>query len=138
MSQDENAGAKGRSPRRLWRRWEEIQVTKTATAWSWAAVAGLTMILGFTWGGWVTAGTAEMLAVRRVDDALLQRLGPICAAQFKQGAGQGQKIQELEQMDNWKRGEYIEKHGWATMPGEEKPDGRVATECARLLLSGTK
>jgi hypothetical protein len=66
-------------------------------------------------------------------------MGLICATQFKQEAGEKtQKLQELEKMDNWKRGEYVEKQGWATMPGEQKPDSRVATECARLLLTSTK
>jgi hypothetical protein len=40
----------------------------------------------------------------------------------------------LGKTDSWKRSEYVEKQGWATLPGEEKPDSKVAEECARLLM----
>jgi len=115
-------------------RWDAAQPTKTHLAWSWVAVAALTMILGFTWGGWVTAGTAQTAAETMTQDALAKRLGPICVSQFQRAAGKEQKLAELEKTDSWQRGEYIEKQGWATMPGEEKPDSKVAAECERLLL----
>ena len=44
------------------------------------------------------------------------------------------KLKELEKTDSWQRSEYVEKQGWATMPGEEKPDSKVAAECTRLLV----
>jgi len=33
-----------------------------------------------------------------------------------------------------RRGEYVQKQGWATMPGEKEPDSNVADECARRLV----
>jgi hypothetical protein len=32
------------------------------------------------------------------------------------------------------RGDYIEKQGWATIPGEKKPDSNVAEKCAEMLM----
>jgi len=118
----------------LRRRWDGFQVTKTAAAWSWIAVAAATMIVGFAWGGWVTGGTAQAMGEKMALDAVLTRLGPICVTQFQQAPGKEQKLQALEKTDSWQRSEYIEKQGWATMPGEEKPDSKVAAECERLLL----
>jgi hypothetical protein len=66
MSQDTGeSGTQSGSTMSLLQRWEAVQITKTATAWSWAGMAVLTMMIGFTWGGWVTAGTAQDLAMRR-------------------------------------------------------------------------
>jgi hypothetical protein len=115
-------------------RWDEVRPTKTAVFWSWVASVVLTMIIGFAWGGWVTGGTAQSMADKMAEDAVVKRLAPMCVTQFKQGPGKDQKLKELAQTDSWKRSEYVEKQGWATMPGEEKPDSKVASECARLLI----
>jgi hypothetical protein len=39
----------------------------------------------------------------------------------------------MKSEDSWKRGEFVQKQGWATMPGEKAPDSGVADECARRL-----
>jgi hypothetical protein len=114
--------------------WSEARPTKTAVFWSWVGSVVLTMIIGFAWGGWVTGGTARSMAETMAEDAVVKRLAPICVVQFKQAPGKDQKLKELEKTDSWQRSEYVEKQGWATMPGEEKPDSKVASECARLLM----
>jgi hypothetical protein len=119
-------------------RWDAARPTKTIVFWSWVASVVLTMIIGFAWGGWVTGGTAQSMAATMADDAVVKRLAPMCVTQFKQGPGKDQKLQELAKTDSWQRSEFVEKQGWATMPGEEKPDSKVATECARLLMLASK
>ena len=114
--------------------WDEARPTKTVVFWSWVGSVVLTMIIGFAWGGWVTGGTAQSMAAKMAEDAVVKRLAPICVVQFKQAPGKDQKLKELEKTDSWQRSEYVEKQGWATLPGEEKPDSKVASECARLLM----
>jgi len=114
--------------------WSEARPTKTAVFWSWMGSVVLTMIIGFAWGGWVTGGTARSMAEKMAEDAVVKRLAPICVVQFKQAPGKDQKLKELKDTSTYQRGEYLEKQGWATMPGEEKPDSKVAEECARLLM----
>ncbi len=114
--------------------WSEARPTKTAVFWSWVGSVVLTMIIGFAWGGWVTGGTAQKMAEQMAEDAVVKRLAPICVVQFKQAPGKDEKLKELEKTDSWQRSEYVEKQGWATMPGEEKPDSKVASECTRLLM----
>jgi len=46
-----------------------------------------------------------------------------------------QKLTELKGTDSWQRDGYVEKQGWATMPGDEKPVRNVADACAKLLLA---
>ena len=44
-------------------------------------------IVGFTWGGWVTAGTAESMATKRAKSATVAVLAPICVAKFQEESG---------------------------------------------------
>ena len=116
-------------------RWREAQPTKTMTVWACIASVVLTMIVGFAWGGWVTGGTAQKMADTRADDAVTKRLAPICVVQFQRDPGKVQKLVALQGTDSWQRDGYVEKQGWATMPGEEKSDSKVAEACAQLLVA---
>ena len=115
-------------------RWREAQPTKKVLFWSCVASIILTMIVGFAWGGWVTGGTARKIAEKMAEEAVVNRLAPICVIQFNQDLRKEQKLTELKEMSTWSRRDYIQKQGWATMPGEENPDRKVATECANLLM----
>jgi hypothetical protein len=139
MDQDKgDRGGEQKQKKSMRQRWDESRPTKTGVFWSWVASVVLTMIIGFAWGGWVTGGTARSMAEKMAEDAVVKRLAPMCVIQFKQGPGIDQKLKELEKIDSWQRSEYVEKQGWATMPGEEKPDSKVASECARLLMLVSK
>ena len=115
-------------------RWSKAQPTKAVLFWACVVCVVLTMIIGFAWGGWVTGGTAQKMAEEMAEDAVVNRLASICVAQFNQVLGKDQKLKELKEAKAYERGDYVEKQGWATMPGEEKPDSKVADECANLLM----
>jgi hypothetical protein len=118
----------------LGRRWSEARLTKTVVFWSCVASVVLTMIIGFSWGGWVTGGTARTAAEVMAHDAVVKRLAPICVVQSGRDPAKAQKLIALKEESSWQRGEYVGKQGWATMPGEQEPDTRVAQACATLLM----
>ncbi len=103
------------------------------------AVGGaiLLAIIGFAWGGWVTGGTAQKMAEEMAEEAVVSRLAPICVEQFRQDSDKVQKLKKMKAEDDWKRGDYVEKQGWATMLGEKKPDSEVAGKCAEKLMKLT-
>jgi len=136
MEQDKGDRQKEKLSFRQW--WDEARPTKTVVFWSWVASVVLTMIIGFVWGGWVTGGTARKMAEQMAEDAVVKRLAPMCVVQFNRDPGKDRKLKELKETSGWQRGDYVGKQGWATMPGEEKPDGKVAEECARLLVLTSK
>ena len=37
--------------------------------------------------------------------------------------------------DSWDNGRYIEKQSWAIMPGDDKPDSKVADACAKQVMA---
>jgi hypothetical protein len=132
MEQDKGDRPKEKVSFRQW--WDEVRPTKTAVLWSWVGSVVLAMIIGFAWGGWVTGGTAQKMGEQMAEDAVVKRLAPMCVIQFNRDPGKDQKFKELKETSGWQRGDYIATQGWATLPGEEKPDSKVAEECARLLM----
>jgi hypothetical protein len=120
--------------RSLGQRWSEGRPTKTAAFWYCVASVVLTLIVGFTWGGWVTGGTARAMAETKAHEAVVTRLAPICVVQSGRDPAKAGKLVALKEESSWQRGEYVGKQGWATMPGEKEPDRRVAEMCATLLM----
>ncbi|HEV8532068.1 MAG TPA: hypothetical protein VGT00_11670 [Methylomirabilota bacterium] len=118
----------------LGEKWSAARPTKTIVFWSWVASIVVTMIIGFTWGGWVTGGTARRMADVIGEDAVVKRLAPMCVLQFRQDVKKDQKLKGLKETGTWEKTEFVKKQGWATMPGEREPDGKVADECVKLLL----
>jgi hypothetical protein len=111
-------------------RWDKARATKRVVFGFALAAIVLTLIVGFNWGGWVTGGTAQAMA----NDAVVQRLASVCVAQFDQDPGNQQKLGELKETSSYQRDDYVMEQGWATIPGEEKPDNKVADACAKLLV----
>lgn len=104
----------------------------------WGAVVGAIAlaVVGFNWGGWVTGGKAEADATRRVNDAVVLALAPICVEKFKQTTDAAAQRIELKKTESWSRAEFVEKGGWAKLPGSETPEriSAVASACATLLV----
>lgn len=84
------------------------------------------MIIGFGWGGWVTAGTSQKTS----DSAVLASQAAICVAQFMKDPS---RVKELEGIESWKRSEFIEKGGWNKMPGQKEGSYAIANACVEGL-----
>jgi hypothetical protein len=97
--------------------------------WGFIFGAIITMIVGFGWGGWTTAGTTQKMT----DEAVLASQAAVCVAQFMKEPKHEERLKELGELDSWKRSEFIEKGGWDRMPGQEKAGSSVAQACAKGL-----
>ena len=102
--------------------------------WGGAVGAIVLLIVIFSAGWVVTSGSAQLKAKAMVTSALMDRLGPITVAQFMQDPNKEERLADLKKLDYWKRGEFVQKQGWATMPGEKEADSGLADECARRLV----
>jgi len=118
----------------LTQRWENLQATKTQVVWACAASVAATMIIGFTWGGWVTGGTASQMAAKAATDARAQLAADVCVERFTKGPDAQAQLAALKSSDSWKRDPFIEAGGWATLAGMDKPVAGAATLCAQQLL----
>ena len=101
----------------------------------WGLIGGavIAMIIGFTWGGWTTAGTTQRMG----EEAILATRAAICVAQFMKDPNHEEQLQAFGKLLSYQRGSFIEKGGWDKMPGEEKAGPLVTRACAdglELLL----
>jgi pimeloyl-ACP methyl ester carboxylesterase len=94
----------------------------------WGSVAGavIVMIVGFSWGGWVTAGTAK----DRTEKAVVASRSAICVAQFMKASDHKGQLKAFKQTDSWKRSDFIAKGGWDKMPGDDQAKDLVTSACS--------
>lgn len=98
-----------------------------------------TVVIGFSWGGWVLGSTAAEKAEMAAQTAMVQALAPICAARFEEAANaQNGMVAEFAAVNSWQRDSHLIKTGWATFPGGAEPDNDVAEACAKLLITSLK
>jgi hypothetical protein len=93
------------------------------------------MVIGFSWGRWVTGGAATKLANERADTAVVAALTPICVEKFLQNNDAKANLATLQKIStNWEQGQYLENGGWATRPGATSSDYHLARACAEKLV----
>ncbi len=100
-----------------------------------AAGAIATLIAGFYWGGWVTGGIAKDMVQRSTSSAVVTALSPICVDKFQRSAEATTNMVELKKVSSYQQGSFIEKGGWATLPGSDNANSAVARACADMLSS---
>lgn len=89
-------------------------------------------IVGFSWGGWVTGGSAKDMATKAASAAVALALTPYCVN--RAGAADAATIlTELKGASSYSRKGIIEKAGWATPLGAEKPNTDLAQACQLKL-----
>jgi hypothetical protein len=115
-------------PSRLWGE------SRTRLLQGIAIGAVASVVIGFSWGGWMTSGTANKLAAEQADTALVAAFTPICVEKFLQNGDAKANLAALQKIStNWEQGDYLEKGGWATRPGATSPDYKLARACATKL-----
>jgi len=117
------------------RRWEEFRPSKAALFWSCVACIVLTMIVGFTWGGWVTGGTAKEMVSEAVEDARAELASAVCVDRFLDAKDVQSRLSALKKASSWQRGDLIEDAGWVTLPGMDEPVPEAADLCAEQLMT---
>jgi hypothetical protein len=93
-------------------------------------------IIGFTWGGWVTGGTAQKMADSASITAVADAMTPYCVEKSKNDPRSVEVLAELKAAQGYNRRGVVEKAGWATLLGTEKPNTDLAKAC-ELALAAT-
>jgi hypothetical protein len=114
---------------------ECMQVPQWVKPGIWGAFIGAVaiMIIGFNWLGWTLGSTAETFAQERVNSALVAAFTPICVEKFMTQPEATVKLTEFQKTGAWRQQEFVEKGGWATLPGSKEPNTKVAGACADQL-----
>ena len=113
--------------------WEEYRPSKTLWLWSCVGCVVATLVIGFTWGGWVTGGTAERMADTAMEEGRTRLAAAVCVNRFLGASDFGTKLAELKAESAWQRDNYIEDGGWVTFARVEEPVKGAAERCANQL-----
>ncbi len=116
-------------------RWENFRPSKTLWFWSVAGAAVLTMIVGFTAGGWTTGGTAMTMATESARDARAELVANICVEKFVSGPNASQKLADLKETSTYQRDNFITDGGWVKLAGMERDAPGAADLCAEQLAA---
>ena len=95
-----------------------------------------TVVIGFNWGGWTLGSTAKQLAEKSAITGAIAALAPICVDKFQRASGAAANLAELKKVSSsWEQRSFVEKGGWATLPGSDWANSAVAQACANMLDS---
>ena len=103
-------------------------------AWGLAIGAIVTMVIGFSWGGWTTGSTANRVAAERATTAVTAALVPVCVERSKLDPGRTKKLVALRALSSsYAQRDAVLEGGWATF-GTGEANADVADACAVELL----
>src|SRR5690606_42115210 len=92
----------------LSRRWEDYQPSKTILVWACIAAVTATIVVGFSWGGWVTRGTSQTMAKAAGDTARGELASAICVERFNAAPDAAAKLAEFKAIrDSYKKRQFV-------------------------------
>jgi hypothetical protein len=117
----------------LSQRFDEYQPSKTLWFWSVAGAVVLTMIVGFTAGGWTTSGTAAEMAKSSAIKAKAELAANLCVEQFITASNANDNLAKLKGTSSYQRDSFISDGGWVKLAGLNKDVPGAADLCADKL-----
>jgi pimeloyl-ACP methyl ester carboxylesterase len=115
----------------LSQRFKDYQASKTVLFWACAGSVILATVIGFSWGGWVTGGSARETAANAAAQARQEVAAVVCADRFMAASDAGVQLTALQEIESsYAQTKFIQDGGWATiMPASSSAD-RQATAAA--------
>jgi hypothetical protein len=102
--------------RTLTQRFQQYRPSKTALFWGCAGSVVAATIAGFSWGGWVTGGTAQEMAEDSAAQARQELAAVVCVDRFMAAPDAGVQLTALQEIESsYAQNKFVEEGGWATI-----------------------
>jgi pimeloyl-ACP methyl ester carboxylesterase len=112
----------------LSQRLQQYQPSKTALFWACAGSVIAATVVGFSWGGWVTGGTAQEMAEDAAAQGRQEVAAVVCVDRFMAAPDAGVQLTALQEMtSSYAQGKFVQEGGWAIIV----PAGSAAEHKAR-------
>ena len=106
----------------LSQRFQQYRPSKTALFWSCAGSVVLATIVGFSWGGWVTGGSAAKMAEKSAAQARQELAAVVCVDRFMAAPDVGVQLTALKDIESpYAQGKFVEEGGWAIIVPASSP-----------------
>jgi hypothetical protein len=121
---------------------KDYQASKTVLFWACAGSVVVALVAGFSWGGWVTGGSAREMAENSAAQARQELAAVVCVNRFMAAPDAGVQLTALQEMtSSYAQGKFVADGGWAIIVPESSPtdyktrtdDRKAAGLCAEEL-----
>jgi hypothetical protein len=117
--------------RNLSERFRQYQASKTVLFWACAGSVVAATIVGFSWGGWVTGGSAREMADKSAAQARQEVAAVVCVDRFMAAPDVGVQLTALKEItSSYAQGKFVQDGGWATILPASGTADRKATAAA--------
>jgi hypothetical protein len=108
--------------RTLSQRFDDYQASKTVLFWTCAGSVIVATVVGFSWGGWVTGGSAQEMAEESAAQARQELAAVVCVDRFMAAPDAGVQLTALREMESPRaQGKFVEDGGWAIIVPASSP-----------------
>jgi len=123
-------------------RFQQYQASKAVLFWACAGSVVVATIVGFSWGGWVTGGSAREMAEESAAQARQELAAVVCVDRFMAAPDAGDQLTALKEITSSRaQSKFVEEGAWAIIVPESSPtdykgraDHREAAElCGEAL-----
>jgi hypothetical protein len=114
--------------RNLSQRFQQYQASKTVLFWACAGSVVAATIVGFSWGGWVTGGSAREMAASSAAQARQELAAVVCVDRFMAAPDVGVQLTALKEItSSYAQGKFLQDGGWATIvPASSTADRKTS------------
>jgi hypothetical protein len=111
-------------------RLQQCQASKTVLFWACAGSVIAATIVGFSWGGWTTGGSAQEMAEDSAAQARQELAAVVCVDRFMAAPDVGVQLTALKEMErSYQQGKFVEEGGWAVIvPASDTIDYQVRAD----------
>jgi RNA 3'-terminal phosphate cyclase len=114
----------------LSQRVQQYRASKAVLLWACAGSVVVATIFGFSWGGWVTGGSAEKMAEDSAAQARQEVSAIVCVDRFMAAPDAGVQLTALKEISSsYAQGKFVEEGGWAIiLPASSTTDFKVRAD----------
>jgi pimeloyl-ACP methyl ester carboxylesterase len=96
---------------------DEYRASKTVLFWACAGSVILATVVGFSWGGWMTGGSAQAMADKAAAQARQEVAAVVCVDRFMAARDASVQLTALQKMtSSYTQAQFVQDGGWAIMP----------------------
>ena len=126
----------------LSQRFQQYRASKAVLFWACAGSVIAAIVVGFSWGGWVTGGSAREMAEESAAQARQELAAVVCVDRFMAAPDAGVQLTTLQEITTPRaQSKFVEDGGWAIIVPASSPtdykvradDRKAAGLCAEEL-----
>jgi hypothetical protein len=112
-------------------RFQQYRASKAALFWACAGSVVVATVVGFSWGGWTTGGSAQDMADKAAASARQELAAVVCVDRFMAAPDAGVQLTALQGMTSPRaQGQFVQDGGWATIVPASSTADRKASAAA--------